>query len=95
MINIKEAKVEDYWRTTFKRSYPLTLVNISSEENSLFNNINLSMKPGLNALVGKNGIGKSNLMRALFNTFVTDESNQSRIESLLDDSYINYSLETK
>ena len=53
------------------------------------------MKPGLNALVGKNGIGKSNLMRALFNTFVTDESNQSRIESLLDDDYINYSLKTK
>ena len=95
MINVKKAKVEDYWRTTFKRSYPLTLINISSEENSLFNNINLSMKPGLNALVGKNGIGKSNLMRALFNTFVTDESNQSRIESLLDDNYINYSLKTK
>lgn len=95
MINIKEAKVEDYWRTIFKRSYPLTLINISLEENSLFNNINISMKPGLNALVGKNGIGKSNLMRALFNTFVTDESNQSRIESLLDDNCINYSLETK
>lgn len=90
MIELKDVRVDDYWRTALRRDYSYYIHSIGYESIPLFNSSEVIFKPGLNAFVGKNGTGKSTLMRAIFSRFISNSSNQNAISNILDQSYINF-----
>lgn len=101
MINLRQAKIDDHWRAAFKRQYPLVLKDMEFTEGLVFGDIKLTLKPGINAIVGKNGIGKSNFIRAIYNSLISESSNRRKFSNLLDKSIVkldvvlsgtNYSL---
>lgn len=92
MTNLRQARMDDHWRTAFKRNYPLFLQNMEFTEGEVFGDAKLTLKPGMNAIVGKNGIGKSNLIRAIYNALKSDSSNRQKFSKLLDKSKIKFDL---
>lgn len=92
MINLRQARMDDHWRVAFKRNYPLSLKTMEFHEGNVFGNIKLSLQPGINAIVGKNGIGKSNFIRAIYNSLMSDLSNRKKFSQLLDKSKIKLDL---
>ena len=92
MISLRKARMDDYWRTAFKRDYPLFLQNIEFTGGEVFGDTKLALKPGMNAIVGKNGIGKSNLIRAVYNSLKSGSSNRQEFTKLLDESKIKLDL---
>lgn len=52
----------------------------------LFDGMEISLKPGINVFVGRNGIGKSNLIRSIYNLFFCEQSNQSPFTTPLVDA---------
>lgn len=76
MPNLRSARINDYWRRTFQRSYSGSLERADYFYGGMFDGLTIQLSNGINAFVGKNGTGKSNLMRSLYNCFFTDESNQ-------------------
>ncbi|CAM3599908.1 ATP-dependent nuclease [Pseudoalteromonas maricaloris] len=92
MTNLRQARLDDHWRTAFKRKYPLFLQNMEFTEGEVFGETKLTLKPGMNAIVGKNGIGKSNFIRAIYNSLKSDSSNRQKFSKLLDKSKIKFDL---
>ncbi|MBR9910407.1 MAG: ATP-binding protein [Gammaproteobacteria bacterium] len=92
MISLRQARIDDYWRTAFKRNYPLILENLEFTEGEVFGDAKLTLKPGMNAIVGKNGIGKSNFIRAIYNSLICEDSNRKKFDKLLDESKIKFDL---
>ena len=92
MINLRQARLDDHWRTAFKRNYPLFVQNMEFTEGEVFGETKLTLKPGMNAIVGKNGIGKSNFIRAIYNSLKSDSSNRQKFSKLLDKSKIKFDL---
>lgn len=92
MTNLRQARMDDHWRTTFKRNYPLILQDMEFTEGEVFGDTKLTLKPGMNAIVGKNGIGKSNFIRAIYNSLRSDSSNRKKFSKLLDKSKIKFYL---
>lgn len=77
MMNLRQARREDYWRKLFNRNYPFIIEKILFQGGVLFDGMEVFLKPGINVFVGRNGIGKSNLIRSLYNLFFCEQSNQS------------------
>ena len=92
MTSLRQARRDDHWRTTFKRNYPLILQDMEFTEGEVFGDTKLTLKPGMNAIVGKNGIGKSNFIRAIYNSLKSDSSNRQKFSKLLDKSKIKFNL---
>lgn len=88
MINLRQAKMDDHWRTAFKREYSLVVKDMVFSEGEIFGNTSLTLKPGVNAIVGKNGVGKSSFIRAVYNSLMSDSSNRRKFSNLLDKSKI-------
>ncbi len=88
MMNLRQARMDDHWRTAFKRQYPLVLKDMEFTQGEVFGNARLTLKPGINAIVGKNGIGKSNFVRAIYNSLISESSNRQKFPKLLDKSMI-------
>lgn len=85
---LREAKIADYWRDCYKRNYPFLLKKISFIDGTIYNGEPLSIQKGMNAIIGKNGIGKSNFMRIVYNSFASENSNKEKFNYLLDDTKI-------
>jgi len=92
MTNLRQARINDYWRTIFKRNYPLIIQSMEFTEGEIFGGTKLKLKPGLNAIVGKNGTGKSNFIRAIYNSLICEDSNRKKFDNLLDESKIKFDL---
>lgn len=92
MINLRQARRDDHWRTAFKRNYPLFIQDMEFTEGEVFGETKLTLKPGINAIVGKNGIGKSNFIRAIYNSLISESSNRQKFSKLLDESKIKLDL---
>lgn len=88
MTNFRQVRMDDHWKKAFKRSYPLVLKDMEFSEGEVFGEVKLSLNPGVNAIVGKNGVGKSNFIRAIYNSLKSDSSNRERFSNLIDESKI-------
>lgn len=88
MSNVRKIKFEDHWRRVYKRQYPLNIKNITMNGGKIFDGLALSLQPGINAIVGKNGTGKSNFVRSLYNVLASDGSNRKKFAHLLDSSVL-------
>jgi predicted ATPase len=78
MLNLRRARLDDHWKRAFKRVYPTTINAARYSNGTIFNGLEINFKGGINALVGRNGIGKSTLIRSLYNAFVTSGSNREK-----------------
>lgn len=92
MISLRKAKIDDHWRKVYKRRYPLLITELTFSEGAVFGDIQLSLEAGMNTIVGKNGIGKSNFIRAIYNSLVSEGSNRKRFPRLLDTSRIKLDM---
>lgn len=93
MTSLRQARREDHWRNLFKRNYPFDIRTVLFEGGMLFDGMEISLRPGINVFVGRNGIGKSNLIRSLYNLFICEQSNQSPFPTpLVDPQGINITI---
>lgn len=90
MPNLREARINDHWRRVFNKNFDLNIRKITFENSMYFNGLVLKLQPGINFLVGKNGVGKTNLVQTIFNTFYTqDNSNRLRFDLCFDPGSIS------
>ena len=95
-MTAREAKFNDYWRTAFKREYPTFLSAVKCTGAKLFDGMELKLNAGINVIVGRNGIGKSNLIRHLYNAFYNLEGNRVKFSTpLLEDGKLELTLTKK
>ena len=64
---LRTAKMSDHWRTLYKKKFNFQLKKIVIEDGSIFKNIELNLNGNLNVIIGKNGVGKTNFLRNIFN----------------------------
>lgn len=94
MLNLRRAHLDDHWRKAFKRDYELQLENAEYHSGVIFDGLKVTFRSGITAIIGRNGIGKSNLIRSLFNIFATEESNRPRFKApLLVDGKIDAAIQ--
>lgn len=93
MNSLRQARINDHWNKVYKRKYPLTINKLQLSDGDIFGRLTLSLKPGINAIVGKNGVGKSNFIRTIYNSLITDESNRQRFHQLFDESKVEIEIE--
>ncbi|WP_417509424.1 ATP-dependent nuclease [Methylophaga sp.] len=93
MISMRQAKRDDYWRACNKKRYPLNIGKIVFSSGTLFTGLEIILKPGINAIVGKNGVGKSNFIRSIFKALsMGHNSNRAIQNSLLDENDISFEI---
>jgi len=73
----KEARIDDHWKTFVRRDYPVKLNNLRILAHEVFETRSFELFGGVNIFVGRNGVGKSNLMRLLYNCLIAEESNRA------------------
>lgn len=76
MLDLRRAKVGDYWRKAYKREYPFAVESFQLSGGMLEGELNIPIGTGVSAIVGRNGVGKSNVIRALYNSLSSEESNR-------------------
>jgi predicted ATPase len=64
-VKVKQAQVLDTWRKALGRPYPTAYKKLEFAGLKRVGSGALSFTPGITALIGGNGVGKSTLMRAL------------------------------
>jgi ABC-type phosphate/phosphonate transport system ATPase subunit len=96
MRAFREARRRDYWRRAHKRKYSPKLTEVKFYGASFFQGLELEIDGGLLSVVGRNGVGKSTLIRALFNFFSCSESNRSKFElPLIDEAEIEVAVDAE
>lgn len=91
-LSLRRAKLKDHWRTALTRDYPVFLESLELTDGEVFGETQLRLAPGLNALVGKNGVGKSNFIRALYNCLSGNASNRKNFPHLIDNSKLKLNI---
>lgn len=76
MIVLKEAKIDDHWKAFVRRDYSVKLKELRIVDHEVFEKRNFKLFGGVNIFVGRNGVGKSNLMRLLYNCLIAEGSNR-------------------
>jgi predicted ATPase len=64
-VTMRDARIRDYWRRTFRRVYPIKVQRFSFESLSSFSDGYITFSNGITVLVGGNGVGKSTLIAAI------------------------------
>ncbi|WP_438464391.1 ATP-dependent nuclease [Marinomonas sp. PE14-40] len=75
MSSFRLATISDYWRTANKRKFPIQLECIKFNNCNVLNNLSVDFGNGIHALSGANGVGKSSLIKMLFNNLVNVDDN--------------------
>ncbi|MBE2171737.1 ATP-binding protein [Acinetobacter oleivorans] len=93
-ISLRQAHMNDNWRRLYKKKYPLLVREILIQSGEIFNNLKLSLNGNLNIIIGKNGVGKTNFLRNIFNALNKEgESNRTDFNKLLDKNDILFKYE--
>ena len=64
-MSIRAAKYRDHWRTLFKRNYNFKLTSLAYSGLKVLHDGEIQFSPGITAIVGGNGVGKSTLVHAV------------------------------
>lgn len=93
---LRAAKMSDHWRKLYSKRFTFQLKKIIIENGSIFKNIEMNLNGNLNVIVGKNGVGKTNFLRNIFNALnVENESNRCKFSTLLDKNDILFEYNLK
>ncbi|HHM7664576.1 TPA: ATP-dependent endonuclease [Pseudomonas aeruginosa] len=79
----KEVTSRDHWRRFTTISCPANIENIEFVSGSLFNGLSIKLARNPNVFIGKNGAGKSNLIRAIYNCLLNEDSNRIQFSAPL------------
>lgn len=75
MTSFRLATINDYWRDANNRKFPTQIIKIKFENCPTLLNLSINMDRGMLAICGANGIGKSSLVKMLFNSLRNKEEN--------------------
>ncbi|KIP68357.1 hypothetical protein SN10_19065 [Vibrio harveyi] len=75
MTSFRLATISDYWRAANKRQFPIQIEKIVFNDCPLLNNLEISFGRGIHAISGANGIGKSSLIKLMFNCLIDTNEN--------------------
>jgi len=64
-MSVRAAKFNDYWRKVFLRQYPCQYLSLRYSGLRPLCDSEITFSPGITAIVGGNGVGKSTLMHAI------------------------------
>ncbi|EGU35388.1 hypothetical protein VIBRN418_00325 [Vibrio sp. N418] len=95
MMDFKQARFNDYWRTSAQRNYDVYVNIFRVNQGEILAGANLVLNKGINAIAGKNGVGKSTIISSLYNNIRNDNSNRCEINTLLDSAYASITLKQK
>ncbi|EGR2781351.1 TPA: AAA family ATPase [Vibrio parahaemolyticus] len=95
MMDFKQAKFNDYWRTSTRRNYDVYVNKFEVTEGTILSGATLLLNKGINAIAGKNGVGKSTIISSLYNNIRSENSNRCEISTLLDPDNISITLKIK
>jgi predicted ATPase len=73
---LKEARIDDHWKAFIKRNYAVQLNQLRILTHEVFDKLEIQLFGGVNIFVGRNGVGKSNLMRLIYNCLIAEGSNR-------------------
>ena len=76
MSSLRHSSFQDSWRSAYKRDYAFRIERFKSTGGNVLSGIDIDLKKGINVFVGKNGVGKSSLLKSLYACVVSDESNK-------------------
>ncbi|WP_460107620.1 ATP-dependent nuclease [Pseudomonas sp. H1_F01] len=94
MTILKEAKINDYWKDLSRRNYGISLNNLKFIEHEVFDNLQIQLSGGINIFVGRNGVGKSNLVRLIYNCLIAEGSNRAAFDTpMINKAKIELALE--
>lgn len=93
-MNLRQARINDFWRRAFKRKFDVYIKSISLDGDHLFSDFVTRIDNGVVCIIGKNGIGKSNFIRTIYNAFQTEESNRELFKiPILSDGTITFQVQ--
>jgi predicted ATPase len=78
---LKEAKIDDYWRNFSRRNYNVQLKKLNFLKHEVFEQLQIPLSGGVNIFVGRNGVGKSNIMRLIYNCLIAEGSNRAAFDT--------------
>lgn len=94
MSGLKEAKINDYWKDLARRKYPVKLEVLKFSSHEVLSDLEISLNEGVNVFVGRNGVGKSNLMRLAYNCLIGEYSNRAPFKTpILQNAKLKINLE--
>ena len=74
MTSFRLATISDYWKAANKKNLPIKIEKIIFNDCLILSNLEFSLGNGIQAFCGKNGIGKSSIVRTIYNTLVNEEN---------------------
>ncbi|MDQ0035439.1 putative ATPase [Variovorax boronicumulans] len=91
---MRAAKFADHWRATFKRKYPLSYLGLNYSGIRSLVDSQIKFSPGITAIVGGNGVGKSTLAHAIADVLAgtTHITDLRELDSRLDGSSLEAHL---
>ncbi|WP_431080403.1 ATP-dependent nuclease [Pseudomonas thivervalensis] len=94
MTTLKEAKINDYWKDLPRRRYEIALNNLKLIGHDVFEDLQIKLHGGINIFVGRNGVGKSNLVRLIYNCLIAEGSNRAAFDTpMINKAKIELALE--
>lgn len=75
MTSFRMATITDYWRAANNRQFPTQIKKIKFNNCPTLMDLSIKLDRGLIAICGANGIGKSSLVKMLFNSLRNKEEN--------------------
>lgn len=74
---MRRAKADDYWRNLYEKDYDSTLDDFDFENVLGIGTGKLTLRGGITALCGGNGVGKTTLLQAVLNASMAKTSEAS------------------
>lgn len=94
MIVLKEARIDDYWKDFVRRNYSVRLIELRALNHEIFDQLPVRLLGGVNIFVGRNGVGKSNLMRLIYNCLIAEGSNRVAFDTpIINKAHVELDLE--
>ncbi|MUJ22017.1 ATP-dependent nuclease [Aliivibrio fischeri] len=78
MTSFRLATISDYWRKAVRSGFSTSIKTIKFNDCNVFLNLEINFGNGIQAVCGRNGIGKSSLIRSLFDSLYTEDNISGR-----------------
>ncbi|MEZ8363753.1 ATP-dependent endonuclease [Vibrio cyclitrophicus] len=75
MSSFRLATISDYWRSANNRQFPTQIKKIKFDGCPALSNLTIELDRGILAICGANGVGKSSLIKMLFNSLCNKADN--------------------
>ncbi|WP_025821403.1 ATP-dependent nuclease [Shewanella marina] len=85
MSSFRLATISDYWRAANKKNFSVQIEEIQINNCPVLKDLKIILGSGIHAICGTNGIGKSSLIKLIFNLLAKSEDNVSGRKKFISD----------